>query len=194
MERSTRLHAPLMLLAISMLLAAAWGGLIRIGWAWPLLHPPLLVGHGPLMVSGFLGTLICLERAAALRRPWAYAAPLFTAAGPALLVGGSRWAGPTLTTVGSALLVAIFVVILRQHAALFTLTMAFGSLAWLIGNLLWLAGWSVPHIVLWWMGFLVITIVGERIELGRLLQRTVRHYLMLGGALGLFAAGMVVSL
>ena len=32
--------------------------------------------HGPLMVCGFLGAVIGLERAAALGRLWAYAAPL----------------------------------------------------------------------------------------------------------------------
>jgi hypothetical protein len=32
--------------------------------------------HGILMVLGFLGTLVALERSVALRQRWAYAAPL----------------------------------------------------------------------------------------------------------------------
>ncbi|HJQ89689.1 MAG TPA: hypothetical protein VJ820_19765, partial [Propionibacteriaceae bacterium] len=44
--------------------------------------------HGPLMVSGFFGTVLSLERAAALERRWAHAAPLCAAVGGVLLVAG----------------------------------------------------------------------------------------------------------
>ena len=53
------------------LLTALWGGLGRLGWALPAVHPAAAALHGPLMVSGFLGTLITLERAAALELAWA---------------------------------------------------------------------------------------------------------------------------
>jgi hypothetical protein len=33
------------------LLAALWGGLVRMGWALPPLGPTLVLLHGPLMVS-----------------------------------------------------------------------------------------------------------------------------------------------
>lgn len=39
------------------LLTAMWAGLLRLGWNWPPLQPTLPMLHGPLMVSGFLGTL-----------------------------------------------------------------------------------------------------------------------------------------
>src|SRR3972149_6584847 len=55
------------------------------------LLPPLPLAHGPLMVSGFLGTLIALERAVALRARWTYIGPLLTSLGGlflALGVGG----------------------------------------------------------------------------------------------------------
>ena len=47
--------------------------------------------HGLLMTFGFLGTLIALERAVALGRPWGYAAPLASGLAGALLIAG--WAG-----------------------------------------------------------------------------------------------------
>lgn len=78
---------PLLALAIVALLAALWAGLLRLGWAWPVLRPALPAAHGPLMVSGFLGTLISLERAIALHRPGAFLAPLFTGIGGLLLAG-----------------------------------------------------------------------------------------------------------
>jgi len=59
---------PFMALAGLALLAALWGGLARLGWPLPLLTSTLPPNHGPLMVTVFLGTLIGLERAVALRR------------------------------------------------------------------------------------------------------------------------------
>ena len=43
-------------------------------------------------------------------------------------------------------------------------------MSWMIGNLLWVAGWPLYQVVSWWIGFLVLTIAGERLELSRLLQ------------------------
>ena len=60
-----RLRYPLLLIALLTLLAATWAGLLRIGWLLPA-PGSLAASHGPLMVSGFLGTLIGLERAVAL--------------------------------------------------------------------------------------------------------------------------------
>ena len=60
-----RLRYPLLLSALLALLVAAWAGLLRIGWLLPTTGG-LAAAHGPLMVSGFLGTLIGLERAVAL--------------------------------------------------------------------------------------------------------------------------------
>lgn len=38
-------------------------GLVRLGWNFPLPAAGLAAYHGPLMVCGFLGTVIALERA-----------------------------------------------------------------------------------------------------------------------------------
>ena len=56
-----RLRYPLLLIALLALLVAIWAGLMRIGWLLPAAGG-LAAAHGPLMVSGFLGTLIGLER------------------------------------------------------------------------------------------------------------------------------------
>ena len=194
MRRRMRIQFPLLALGLLALLAGMWGGLLRLGWSWPILAAPLPMAHGPLMVSGFLGTLISLERAVALGRRWAYTAPLLAGAGALLLVGGVvPWLGPLLMTLGSALLVGIFAAILRRQMALFTATMTLGALAWLVGNLLWLAGWPVFRVVSWWLGFLVITIAGERLELSRMRQLARRHHLAFASAVGLLLGGLVLS-
>lgn len=158
----------LLLLAMLALLCGMWAGLLRLGWAWPLLRPTLPMSHGPLMVCGFLGTLISLERAVAVRRLWTYAGPVFSGLGGLLLIWNGRTvAGPLLLALGSLWLVMIFVLIVRQHLALYTLTMAAGAICWLAGNALWVMGQPVYQVVEWWTAFLVLTIAGERLELSR---------------------------
>lgn len=168
-------RASLMLIALFSLLLAIWAGLIRLGWGWPAIQPTLPMAHGPLMVSGFLGTLISLERAVALDLRWSYAAPMLTGAGAALLViGVSGWPGPLLITLGSALLVLIMVQILHIHVTLYTGVIIAGTFCWLTGNLLWLLGWPVHQIVALWIGFPLLTVAGERLELGRFLRLSTR--------------------
>jgi hypothetical protein len=91
------------------------------------------------MVSGFLGTVIGMERAVALGARWGFAAPLLTGLGALVLVAGVPGAiGPLLMTAGSATVCGIFVCILRRQWAVFTVVMAAGAAAWLAGQLLWL--------------------------------------------------------
>jgi len=164
---------PLMAMGMLALLTGMWAGLLRLGWNWPTPRPTFGLVHGPLMVAGFIGTLIGLERAVALGRRWSYAAPLLTALGAvALLLGAPHWLAPLLMTSASAVLVAVFAVVIWQQTALFTITMGLGALAWFIGNGLWLGGAEIPAAVSWWLGFVVLTIAGERLELSRMLQLT----------------------
>ena len=46
--------------------------------------------------------------------------------------------------------------------------MALGALCWAIGQALWLDGEPVHRVVWWWASFLVLTIVGERLDFLRL--------------------------
>jgi hypothetical protein len=181
---------PLMALGMLALLTALWGGLVRLGWPWPLLWPTLFIAHGPLMVCGFLGTLIGVERAVALSALWPYAAPLLTAVGTLALLTGLP--APPLMTLGSLGLVAIFVVIMRRQCALATVTMALGALLWLVGNSFWLVGWPLAQVVPWWSGFLVLTIAGERLELSRLLRLSWLYHVVFLLAVSVFLAGLLL--
>lgn len=162
-----------MILALVILSAAAWAGLLRLGWSWPVLQPTLPVSHGPLMIAGFFGTLIALERAVAMDKAWAYISPLLSGIGGLLVAFGlGRQLGPVLMTLGSASLGLIFAAMLRKHRTGYMLVMALGAVALLVGNLLWLFGRPVFQLVLWWAGFLILTIAGERLELGRMVRQT----------------------
>ncbi len=171
MPRAAR--APLVVAAMAAMVCGVWAGLLRLGWALPRPDDSFGALHGPLMICGFLGTLIGVERAVALGRAWAYAAPLLSAAGVvALLLGGPPGTAPVLMTAAGALLTATCVAIVVAQPALFTATMALGALAWFIGNAAWLGAAAVPQFVTWWVAFLVLTIAGERLELSRLMPRT----------------------
>jgi hypothetical protein len=166
-------RVPLLIVGLLSMACGTWLGLARIGWNVPLRWHDQLIAHGPLMVCGFLGTLISLERAVALGSRWGYAAPVLVAAGAvALDLGPLGVFGPPLITAGSLVMVAIFIAVWRRQASLFVATMTIGALAWTCGNAQWLAGASIYRVVFWWLTFLVLTIAGERLELNRVLRPT----------------------
>jgi hypothetical protein len=176
------------------LLAGLWTGLARLGWPLPLANPALIAAHGPLMIVGFLGTLISLERAVALRAIWAYFAPLLTGLGAiALLLSPSQLIGPTLMTLGSLCLTIIYVFFLLIRLSFHTAIMAIGAFSWLIGNISWSLGEPVSQVLLWWVGFLLLTIAGERLELSRLLRLTAMARTSFIVSISLLLTGMLVS-
>ena len=185
---------PLLLLGILALLAGIWAGLLRMGWGWPSWSAALAAAHGPLMVSAFLGTVIGLERAIALNRRAAYLAPLLTGLGGLLLLSGVSFVwGGRLLLVGSVGLVVLFGLIVRRHAAVYTVTMAAGAVAWLVGSALWVGGRPIFAVVPWWVAFLVLTIAGERLELSRVLRPTPRIIGLFTAAAGVFLGGVLLS-
>ncbi|HZY41080.1 MAG TPA: hypothetical protein VFF59_03680, partial [Anaerolineae bacterium] len=165
-----RLHAPIIGLVVFVLLAALWAALARIGWPLPPLPIPLLGQHGALMISGFLGTLVSLERAVALQKRRAYAVPILSALGSVALFSGlPNEVGRGLITLAALGLVIVFFFIYRLRSTIDIGTMAVGSGFWFIGNALWLFGQPAYHAASWWAGFLILTIAGERLELSRVL-------------------------
>src|SRR5512138_2401720 len=126
MKLQTR-FVPFLVPAILALLLAMWAGLIRIGWALPA-FPTLTVAHGPLMVSGFLGVLIPLERAVAIRRKWMFAAPVAAALGWLMLLV-VPFLGGLLLTLASMITLLILGVMVRREPQVHTLTMFAGVLA-----------------------------------------------------------------
>ncbi|HRN50167.1 MAG TPA: hypothetical protein PLC52_04850 [Anaerolineales bacterium] len=165
-----KFRLPILVSSVALLVLAVLAGLARIGWALPSLPSQLPIAHGPLMICGFFGTLIALERAVALGRRWMYFGPVLSAVGGLLLVAGHSLPGGLLITLASLSFSVIGWLIVRQAPANYTTVMALGATSWLVGNLLWVYGLPLSMIVYWWAAFLVLTIAGERLELGRLLR------------------------
>jgi hypothetical protein len=139
--------------------------------------------------------LISLERAVALQKNWAYAAPALSALGGlALILGLPAEIGRGLIALGSLGLVFVFIFIYRLHPTTDVVTMALGAIMWLVGNLLWLLGESIYSAVPWWAGFLILTICGERLELSRVLWLKSSSRTIFKVAVGVFTLGLIVSL
>ena len=186
-------RAPLLLLGFAALFLGMVAGLARLGWSMP--GAALAAVHGPLMVSGFFGTVISLERAVALGRRWAYAAPLASGLGTlALVFATPRVAGPALSLAGSAVMLAASLSVYRRQRESFTLTLALGAACWVVGNLLWLDGYPVYTAVPWWLAFLVLTIAGERLELSRLLRPSVAARRVFAILIAALLGGVALSL
>jgi len=183
-----------LVLAVVSLLAGLWGGLLLLGLSLPTLRTSTAADHGPLMTLGFLGTVISLERAVALRRTWAYAAPAAAGAGGLGLVTGlPAVVGWALLCLAAVILVVVYAVVHRIQPALHLKVMAAGAVCWYVATVLWLGGWAIPRLVPWLAGFLVLTILGERLELARvtvLTRASIRHFVAGAGAL---AGGLLLT-
>jgi hypothetical protein len=165
-------RVPLLALGFVALVAGVGAGLARLGWAVPAAG--LAGWHGPLMVCGFLGTVIAIERAVALGRPWAWAGPLLAGIGSVVTVSGAPVASvsaPALYACAAAVLLAASIAVLRRQPEGFNAVLALGAGAWTAACAAWAAGAALQDVVGGWIAFLVLTIAGERLELSRYMPR-----------------------
>jgi hypothetical protein len=160
-------RAPLLLLGFIALVAGTAGGLVRLGLPVPA-PAGGIAWHGVLFVAAFFGTLISLERAVALGRMWAYAAPAACGAGGIVLLFGGTWAAFWLLFAGSVVLAAASLAVYRREPVLHLGVLALGALSLAAANLLPAQGFAVEAALPGWLAFFALTIGGERLELSRL--------------------------
>jgi hypothetical protein len=189
------LNLLILLLALLALLLEMGLELARLGWLAPAFQAGFSLNRDPILISGFLGTLIFLERAITRKQNWIYCAPILSGLGTLILIlfPGST-AGIAVITLASLIAVAILTVNLREEGHVYTITMGLGALAWFTGNLLWLHGWSLQRVILWWGAFLILTITGERLELSRKVRRpSMFQYQLLGLSTCVLMGGVVAT-
>lgn len=166
-----KLQIPAALFAILSLFSGIWGGLSRMGMSLDLPYPNMVAFHGVLMVSGFLGTLIILERAAALEWTPGYFFALLSGFGAFIV--GTGWgieAGMVMVILAGMGLLGMYVFILSRQPTWHALIMALGGTLWFFGDIFWLQAYPFAYTANLWAGFLILTVVGERIELSRMVQ------------------------
>lgn len=181
-------------LSASLLLAAVAGGLLRVGVVLPGTGDAAWLGHAAgfhaaLMICGFLGSVIGIERAVAVKRRLAFVAPLASALGGLCLLLGQTTTGAWLLVVAAIVFVAVNLVVVRRQFAAHTVLLLVGALAWLVGNLLFATGVGRAAPLPWWFAFLVMTIAAERLEMTRVMRRGPEVGVMLFATLALMLAG-----
>ncbi len=178
------------------LLLGLYTGLIRLGLSLPAAFEMGAMAHGPLMINGFLATLISLERGAALEKLWTYTAPVSFAISAFLLMFGFPVTGGFFLLLGSATLLLIMGYLCRLQSVNHHYIMAGGALALLTGNLLYIMNIPVFELVGWWIAFPLLTIFGERLELNRIMRppkKAIHLFTLLIGLWILSLAGIHIS-
>ncbi|HMO48388.1 MAG TPA: hypothetical protein PKB14_20485 [Rubrivivax sp.] len=181
---------PLLLLGFVALFAGIGAGLARLGWTMPDAAAGAAALHGPLMVCGFFGVVISLERAVAIGHAWAYGAPLLAGLGSAAALHGAAPWTPWFTVGAAAVLLAASLDVLRRQRTGFNGVIALAAGCWLAGNVLWALGAQVHGVVGWWIAFLVLTIAGERLELSRFMPPSPAAARVFAGIVLLTAAAL----
>ncbi len=176
------------------LLFGLWTGMARLGIGATAAAPQFVEFHGALMICGFFGTLICIERAVALDRPLAYAIPAFAAAGViALLARSTILSGAAFLMASLALAAASFWNMRRLRSVLLAATPSIAALAWGLGTLTWLADRPLPEAAGWWLAFLVLTVAAERLELSRIVAPPTIARFIFVAAIAVFLVGVARS-
>ncbi len=193
------LHLPLLAVILAAMVIGILAGLARIGWSVPSVAMERAALHGPLLIAGVFGTLIALERAIAMRnvtgRTWtpADAAPVLGGAGTlVLLVSGASVPALVLLAAGAVALLAVHLEMLRRHPTLDIAVMGIGAAFLVLADVAWLAGRQVPLLTPWWVAFLVLTIVGERVELARIRFHGPAGRRTFAGAVGLYVVTLLL--
>lgn len=159
-------------LALLAMIAGLWEGVYRGGLGLSPLPPGPVMAHGPLMVSGMVGTVISLERAVGSGERWPFLAPYLSGAGALVYVFTPfKGAGLLAIAAASLLLTVVIARFYRVQKSDGMRLMAVGAALWAAGNLLVLLGLPTARAVFWWAGFLIMTVIGERLELSRMRPR-----------------------
>lgn len=188
----------LVLLVATSLLAAVGGGLQRAGVHWPVVQGQAVVAHAAgmhaaLMLSGFLGMVIAVERAVAVRLPWAFAAPVAAGLASVALLAGRFEAAAALGIVAAMVSVAVHSVVLKRQRAPHAVLLLLASCAWLVGNVLFAFNHGPAHALPWWFALPVLTIAAERLEMTRLTRRHARALPILLAIVAMLLVGAASS-
>ena len=165
-------RAWLMVGACISLLAGLDGALLLLGVWSPVMSTRLSKWHGPLMVLGFVGTVICLERAVALGHRLAFLVPAVSGLGVIVLLAplpfDSARAGLALLTLAQLGLLTIYVPLWQRSHDDAIVIQGAGAFCAAGAAALLTTGVHVSQIVGWLACYMILTICGERLELSRL--------------------------
>jgi hypothetical protein len=182
---------PFVILAMLSLIAGLLAGLHRIGWNLSL--GGISPNHGSIMVGGFLGTLITLEKIIPLKRNILYAVPVVSGASVVLFfIGQPIYSIVSLVLASAGLSIIFFIYWIREKSSIYFLMLT-GAICWLTGNILLIIHNFYPISLPWWMAFVLLIITAERMELMKFLPVSTNQKLIFIGMLLAFVIGCLIS-
>lgn len=190
-RRPLVVRVAMLLPVLAALVAGIAGGLLRAGvpiqaGVW---LTTAVSGHAFLMICAFMGTVVGLERTAAVKRPLCFIGPCASAAGGLAWTAGAAVAASWLVAIASLALIAVNIFIVKRQRATHTILLLVASIAWAAGCLAYAMGPSSVCVVPLWFSFLVLTIAAERLEMTRLMRRRRGSSSALYTVLGALLAG-----
>ena len=182
---------PFVFLAFICLLTGLWTGLSRIGWDIFILLAT--AHHGAIMVGGFLGTLISLEKIIPLKKKLLFIIPVLSAFSVLFFILSQPSISTVLLILASAGLILVFLYYLRFERSLIYGLMLGGAINWFIGNVLLLTKNFYPLAFPWWVGFILFIITAERLELMKFLPVSQFKKKLFTGLHLAFMIGVIIS-
>lgn len=179
------------------LVTGSIGGLVRAG-ASPVSNPgpwfaQAVVAHAFLMVCSFLGTVIGIERAVAVKKPWAFVAPAASGLAGLAMLAGHVGAAAWLALLAAGVFVAVNILVVSRQRAAHTVLLLIAASAWCVGCAFYALGTLPDALLPLWFAFLVITIAAERLEMTRLMKRRRHAAALLYAALTTLLLGAATS-
>jgi len=187
----SKYRIPFMVLAGLNLLAGLTAGLTRIGWDLEINR--LAPSHGAIMVGGFLGTLISLEKLIPLKKGILYLIPILSGGSLIVFCLGRSLEAILMITIASFFLSGLFAYYYFKHRESQYLIMLAGGLCWLVGNILLYSSNFYPLSFPLWLGFILLIIVGERIEITKFLPVTKKEKSILYAMLFIYVLSACLS-
>jgi len=173
--RPVLLRAAFVPAVLAALVAAIVGGLVRAGvdlrlgaGSW---LGPAVAFHAFLMICVFMGTVIGLERAVAVKHPLAFCGPFGSASAGAAALAGAGVLAAWLVVAASLAFVAVNVVVVRRQRAAHTTLLLVAAAAWATGSVVHALDAGSGAAVPCWFAFLVLTVAAERLEMTRLMRQ-----------------------
>jgi hypothetical protein len=187
------LRLPFAAVVLACLVAGVAGGLVRAGvgiaagaGGW---LAQAVTGHAFLMICVFMGTVIGIERAVAMRDPLGSCGPALSAGAGAAMLAGAASVAAWLLAAASLAFVAVNAVLVARQRAAHTVLLLVAAIVWALGNALHALEAGAGAVVPCWFAFLVLTVAAERLEMTRL----ARHRPEAARALHAIVAAMLLG-
>jgi hypothetical protein len=160
---------------------------------WSVFASPATAHHGALMIGGFLGTLIALEKLIPLKKRILFLVPVVSGGSLVPFLLGFPYTAMMMLLCASFFLCCIFAFYLYKHTDLQYVMMLVGAICWFTGNILLLTKKMYPLSFPWWLGFVLFIIIGERLEITKFLPVTSKQKIVVFFFMSLYLMSCLLS-